>query len=55
MRHDVWLDADGLRLRPFTLDDVDGLLLPIAADPIARQWSPSLARIDGAADATAWL
>ena len=55
MRHDFRLDADGLRLRPFTLDDVAGLLLPIAADPVARQWSPSLARIDSAADAAAWL
>lgn len=42
MRHEIILPADGLLLRPFTLDDVG-------------HWSPSLARIHDAADATSWI
>ena len=51
------LASDGLRLRPFRRGDPDevAFLRLMAADPVARQWSPSLRRIESDDHAVAWI
>jgi RimJ/RimL family protein N-acetyltransferase len=48
------LHADGLRLRPWTLEDADQVLV-LAMDQDSRRWSPSLRRVDDLASAAAWV